>query len=853
MKNFLKISIILATALNSQFLHAHKDHKKRPAMPAIGVLQGSIKDSTSMKPIEYASVSLVDLEHNELVTGGLSDKNGLVNITEIPLGKYVAVIEFMGYKKKEIGPLNIFPGEGGGIRQNFGEVKMSISSLNMAAVDVLGEESTFIQTIDKKIFNVGRDISSSGGNGADVLRKVPSVDVDIDGEVSIAGDANVTILIDGKRSGRTGSGRRGEIENIAASMIEKVEVITNPSAKYDPDGVGGIINIVMKRGALDGFNGNVSAMQGDYKQQNLSGNVNYRTEKLNLFTSMNYRTGDRVGDGVRDFQWIYPNIASVDSLSQTTSRTSTPNNLGLRIGGDYYPSSNKTIGYTLDISEHKELEQNNINYLINTRDPSELGLKEMEESDDGYHIDHVLSYENKYDSQKQLLKAYASIAHEIDDVFETGTMESLNYKSSDTKTLEDNTNVTMAVDYENEYGEKLGIETGLKFTIRDFGENLNYLEDKYENDYQEDIYAAYLVTKYNLTNRFGFKLGARFEQVETKANLSGPVTHDSTNIITSIFDSAIVRSPFDNPYTKIYPSAFLLYKLTDRQSMQFGYSKKVNRPNRRTLSPFPNNTQDISRLRNGNPYLRPEYSDVMELSFSSNSRKLNLNMSSSYKNTSDVIMWWDRDYVTFIDTERPSGPDTTTYEILTAGNAENSKSINFSGNIMYRPMPLASIMIWGYSWNSTISDEGEADFNGNSRGMGFGGRLTLNIPTIARIELSGNGRGKMKITTGSIPSNYRVNLGIQKSFMKNRLSVTFKVNDLFDTGKFIIDTENEVRNREGEIIYNQLMYAERQRQKRNTSIVLNYNFGKQQKKKWSRGSFSGRSGGMGGGGMDMDY
>ena len=851
MKNFLRMSLVLATGLNSHFLHAHKDHKQKPAMPAIGVLQGSIKDSTSMKPIEYASVSLVDLEHNELVTGGLSDKNGLVNITEIPLGKYVAVIEFMGYRKKEIGPLNIFPGEGGGIRQNFGEVKMSISSLNMATVDVLGEESTFIQTIDKKIFNVGRDISSSGGNGADVLRKVPSVDVDIDGVVSIAGDANVTILIDGKRSGRTGSGRRGEIENIAASMIEKVEVITNPSAKYDPDGVGGIINIVMKRGALDGFNGNVSAMQGDYKQQNLNGNVNYRTDKLNLFTSMNYQTGNRVGDGLREFQYAYTN--RIDSLFQNTSRTSTPNNLGFRIGGDYYPSSDKTIGYTLDISEHKELEQNNINYLINTRDPSELGLKEMEESDDGYHIDHVLSYENKYDSQKQLLKAYASIAHEIDDVFETGTMESLNYKSSDSKTLEDNTNVTMAVDYENEYGEKLGIETGLKFTIRDFGENLNYLEDKYENDYQEDIYAAYLVTKYNLTDRFGFKLGARFEQVETKANLSGPVTHDSTNIITSIFDSAIVKSPFDNPYTKIYPSAFLLYKLTDRQSMQFGYSKKVNRPNRRTLSPFPNNTQDISRLRNGNPYLRPEYSDVMELSFSSNSRKLNLNMSSSYKNTSDVIMWWDRDYETFIDTKRPSGPDTTTYEILTAGNAENSKSINFNGNIMYRPMPLASIMIWGYSWNSTISDEGEADFNGNSRGMGFGGRLTLNIPTIARIELSGNGRGKMKITTGSIPSNYRINLGIQKYFLKNRLSVTLKVNDLFDTGKFIIDTSTEVTNTATQETYTQLMYAERQRQKRNTSIVLNYNFGKQQKKKWSRGSFSGRSGGMGGGGMDMDY
>ena len=166
-EQFLPIAILL---INVHNLYAHKDHKDRPAMPAIGVVQGSIIDSTSTKPIEYASVSLVDLEHNELITGGLSDKNGLVNITEIPLGKYVAVVEFMGYKKKEIGPLNIYPGEGGGIRQNIGQVKMSISSLNMEAINVIGDESTFIQTIDKKIFNVGRDLSSSGGSGADVLR-----------------------------------------------------------------------------------------------------------------------------------------------------------------------------------------------------------------------------------------------------------------------------------------------------------------------------------------------------------------------------------------------------------------------------------------------------------------------------------------------------------------------------------------------------------------------------------------------------------------------------------------------------------------------------------------------------------
>jgi len=829
-----------------QNIFGHKDHSNKPAMPAIGIVQGTIIDSVTSKPIEYASVSLVDLEHNELVTGGLTDKNGLLNITEIPLGRYVAVIEFIGYEKKEITPIILFPGEGGGIRHDFGTVKLNVSAVNMSEVEVLGDESVFIQTIDKKIFNVGRDLSSSGGTGSDVLRKIPSVDVDIDGVVSIAGDANVTILVDGKRSGRTGSGRRGETENIPASMIEKVEVITNPSAKYDPDGVGGIINIVLKRGALDGFNGNISAMQGQYKQQNINGNVNYRTDKLNLFTGANFRTGDRIGDGVRQFQYDYSD--RIDSLFQNTSRTRTPNNLGLRIGGDYYPTKASTLGYTLDIAEHKELTEEEFDYTANTINPELLGEEiHTTEHDDGQHIDHVLTYENKFDNQKQLLKAYVSFSHEIDDVHEHGGSETEHHtveSENETNAKEHNDNWTLSIDYEDELRDNLAIEVGAKTTLRDFGTDLNYLGQEYNNDYNEDLYAAYLVTRYDLTDRFGLKVGARLEQVETKASLGGPTEHDSTNIITKIFDDAIELSPFDNPYFKVYPSAFLLYKLTENQNLQFGYSKKVNRPNRWTLSPFPRSTQDISRLRNGNPYLRPEYSDVMELTFSSNSRKLNLNLSSSYKNTSDVIMWWDRDYITF---------DSTTYELLTAGNAENSKSTNISGNIMYRPMPLASIMIWGYGWNSETSDKGEADFNGNSRGMGFGGRLTLNIPTVARLELSGNGRSKMKITTGTIPANFRVNLALQKSFLQNRLSVTAKINDIFDTGKFIIDTSNEVTNSITQETYTQLMYAERQRQKRNASIVLNYNFGKQQKKKWDRSNFSGRSGGMGGGGMDMDY
>ena len=364
MKSFFKnASYFIVFIVFFDSLYAHKDHSNKPKMPAIGIIQGTIVDSVTSKPIEYASVTIVDFEHNEVITGGLSDKNGNLNISEIPLGKYIAIIEFIGYRKREIGPINLFPGQSGGIRYDFGKIMLSISALNMNTVDVVGKESTFIQTIDKKVFNVGRDLSSSGGTGADVLRKVPSVDVDIDGVVSIAGDQNVNILIDGKKSGRTGSGRRGEVENIAASMIEKIEVITNPSAKFDPDGVGGIINIVLKRGSFDGFNGTISGMQGQYNQRNINLNVNYRTTKWNIFTSSNYRTGDRVGDGLRRFQYDYD--TRIDSLFQETSRTRTPNNLGFRVGGDYYPSNSSTIGYTFDISNHNEITEQEFNYTMN--------------------------------------------------------------------------------------------------------------------------------------------------------------------------------------------------------------------------------------------------------------------------------------------------------------------------------------------------------------------------------------------------------------------------------------------------------------------------------------------------------
>jgi len=834
--------IFLILLLFPKELTAHEGHKKKEKMPAIGTVQGTVTDSTTGNPIEYASISLIDNHNGDIVTGALSKKDGSFSVREIPLGEYIVLIEFIGYAKKEIGPLNIFFGENGSIQNFIGEVPLKISSVNLDAVEVIGDESQFIQTVDKQIFKVGKNLTAAGGTGFDLLRKVPTVDVNIDGEVSIAGDANVTILIDGKRSGLTGSNRRGVVDNIQVAMVEKVEVITNPSAKYDPDGVGGIINIVLKRGAFEGLNGSISTMVGEYEKRNLAGNVNYRTDNWNVFAGTSSRSGNNIGRGYREFTYLYSDSSS--SLYQNTLRIKNPANIGLRLGGDYYPTKSSTISYTYMFGNHKETTREELDYILPF-----IRKTESRSEDVGLHHDHSISYENKFGTKDRKLSANLDLNFEEDDIVQYNLENSsiINDFSSNTDTdvKEKNNSTTFRIDYEDKLTEKTSIETGLKATLKSFSTDYNYLEQLYINNYEEDIYAAYASLTYDISERFGIKAGARFEQVETNASLepsSTNITPDSVNIISTIIDNAIEESPYKNPYTKVYPSIFLIYKLSPMQTLQFGYSKKVNRPGRRTISPFPRNTYDISRIRNGNPYLDPEYSDGAELKFSSNSRKLNVNAGLSYKLVKDNIMWWDRDMVEF---------EGDVYEILTADNSENSESMGSSLILNYRPMPLVSIMFSRWGWSNRTYGNGESDLNGDSKGAYNRGMLTLNIPRIVRIELTVGGRGKMEFTTGSSPGNFSTDIGLQKSFLDNKLSVTLKLDDVFDTKKFVINTENIITNPITNEVYSQLMNAERRRSQKYVSINLNYNFGKQQKKRWNRRGFGGGRGG--GGGMDMDY
>ena len=792
----------------------------RGKMPAIGVVNGSVMDSTSGQPLEYASISLVNMRSDEVVTGALSDKTGRFNIREVPLGRYRAVVEFIGYATKEISPINIFPGEGGGIEHDLGSMKLQISSVNLAQVEVLGE-SQFIQTIDKQIFTVGKNLAASGGSGEDVLNQVPTVAVDIDGNITLRGDANVTVLIDGKK---VGFDRRSMVDNLQASMIEKVEVITNPSAKYDPDGVGGIINLILRRGAFEGFNGNTSLSAGEYNKNNISGNLNYRTDTWNVFSSTSYRTGERYSKGLRQFDYLYFDPSdSIRYLHQVTKRIRNSNNISFRFGGDLYPTPTTTISYTSTFSKRDQDSQE----IVKTTRPVASILDVIENGLEN-DWDHSLSYENKFDSKDRKLNA--DISYGIGR--ENETEKNL---GNEVKDHHDHKSIIASFDYEDKLGESFDLEAGFKTTLKTLDDDLFFQDGTYDYLYGEDIYALYTTLGYEINDRLGLKGGLRFEQVETKAKVAGDTT-DATSITHFLINQAVKKDEIDEPYSHFYPSVFLNFKLTEKEQIQFGYSKRVNRPRTRSLNPFPREMLDTTHIRTGNPYVKPEYSDVMEINFSSNSRKFNFNTGISYKHTTDAIAWWDRDEIIY---------NGVSYELLTSGNAESAKNLGGSVIINYRPMPLASFMLTTWWWRSeTEGGQYEDDMTGTSYGMYNRGQFTLNIPTVARLELSVGGRGTMKITSGTIPANYGADLGLEKSFMENRLSVTLKVNDLFNNRKFIINTEQDYAE------YTQVMYAERKRGRRTTSINFRYNFGKQQKKKWDRRNF-GR--GNGGGGMDMDY
>lgn len=848
MKNFIFTIFIISCLLSAQ-----RGQWGGGKIPEIGRVYGTVLDTINQQPIEYASIALIDLKSDEIVTGGVTNKDGYFNIEKIPLGRYRADIEFIGFEKKSIQPVALHPGKS--IEADMGTVYLQVKDIAGEAIDVVADAPMFVQEIDKKVFNVDQSLTTGGDSASELLKKVPSVDVDIDGNISLRGSQNVTVLINGKPSTLTHGDRSALLDNVPADMVEKVEVITSPSAKYDPDGMAGIINIILKKGTFDGLNGTLTltagnrtnAMTDGLQNLNLSSLFNYKLDKFNLSANFGYRKNDHLSEGSRNYQYIYPSESAdvQDSIAyndQTTKMNKLPENLSGAFGLDYFLNEKNTLMISGSLNSHSS---ERISDVI-----SDSVHTHSEETEKGQDVDLSLDFERLYEHPDQKLNAGVHHSFNIEEEEEEADFHKSDEHEEDTHdehgdkthTHENKIYTTLFMDYVQPYREKGKIETGFKSTIKGFDSELELTHQPYNYTYKEKVHALYASVADQINIRFGYKAGLRAEQVLAEADVSAAssATHDSTTIYTVLIDSVIASSPYENNYFKIYPSGHLLYNITEKNSLQLGYSKRVNRPRIRSLNPFPRNTTDRDFIRNGNPYLKPEFIDAVELNYMSNSRKLTLNAGLYYQNIQDVIKWWDADYDTTETGE--------VFKILSADNGGSATNHGLDMMVNYRPLPFINLTVGGTSWNSVTKGSQEADLNGSSTGYFIWSMANIFMPGF-KFELSSRYRGKMNFTNGYINPTISADLGLQKSFGEN-ISLTLKVKDLFDSGKFNIHIEEDLKDFSGIGDYIRIMDSTRRRNSRTLNLVLKYSFGELQKKrKWGNGKRWNSGGGM----EDIEY
>ena len=822
--------------------------------PAICEVSGVVVDSESGKPIEYASVSVLRKE-GDIETGGVTDSDGKFQIGEIKPGQYSIKIEFMGYESQTLTDIELsFRGT---TKKDVGEIKLNLVLLEMESVNVVDDRPVFEFETDKMIYNTSDDILSDSGTAEDVLNKVPMVTVDQDGVVSLRGNSNVKILING-RSNRTGAGL-SDVDNIPASLIEKVEVITSPSAKYDPDGMAGIINIIIKKGKYEGVNGSirVNGKQNNYgsmgDMNGFTAYGNYKTEKWNLYTSYNLNNRVRNTFGHRDVEVRYFDINgtpqdTVPLYSFLFNNESDRFGQSIKLGSDY--SVNENMILTGEVNYKVHLRQG-----AKTQDnPGELPdiLTIEKDGDDNYGVEGYFEMEKTFDNPDREFNFSTNYNFSIDDEIEILPL------IGDSTILNENMNgLDIDVSYKHPLNQDTKIEFGYDGRINNNTENMDFqLTDSNDNTfsgvntfrYKRDIHSFFIEYNQKLSESFSIKPSVRYEYIRKyikfKSDIIEEVDSESIPLYAEILNS-LQDSAYIDDYTTLYPDLHFTYNINEKQSIQFGLSKRANRPGSgghghgsRQIRPYPRDVYSQNFLFIGNPFLKPEYSTQYEVSF-----KSPIPMGFSYANLyyhqlENVIEWYD----------------DNRYEnsnVLTFKNADSGENMGVEFFFMIMGQTLGG----GYNFSKMEDPSGDYELNGQHRRMTLYSRISLPEKYIKYFSFEFNFfYMKLKVPGGNLFGNKGTmwaNMGISKSFFDERMEVSLGVNNLFDKGGFQMKRERPLDGPfdNGYAAASEFTDVATDRGGRTLKLNLIYRFGQlQEEKRKSRHMDRGD-----GGGMDMGY
>jgi outer membrane cobalamin receptor len=747
-------------------IKAQPPQRERPNIQ----ITGKVMDQNTEAALEYATIAIISSLDSAVVAGAITDENGMFQI-QCQAGKLFAKIDFLSYEQLIIDKI---PMERGKLNVKLGNIYMNPSSTLLDEIEVIGEKSMFQVALDKKVFNVGTDMTISGGNAEDVLNNVPSVVVDIEGSVSLRGSENVNILVDGQPSSLV-SGQYG-LRMLQATEIEKVEVITNPSARYDAEGTVGIINIILKEQRKKGFNGLFSANVGYPKTIGLGTNLNYRYGKFNFFTNAN--GGQRTREGGGFYQTEY--FSSEGSTFLDQDRDQTRQGLYGRVttGIDYFPDQNSKL--TLKGSYRASDNENmaTLSYEERGADNQIFSLSQREEKEleDSYEYSVNASLDRDFKGKDHNLKINLRRSRETEtedsDYNET---YDLDYDYPDTGVFiqeslneEDELYNILSVDYKRPLKGNAIMELGSKATLRSIAndyhvnelidgnwERLSTLSNSFS--YDENVYAAYGIYGKKF-DKFSYQLGLRYEYTDLSTYLKEGNDRDN------------------NQYGEFFPSAHLTYSLSEENAIQVSYSRRVRRPRFRHLNPFWSYS-DSRSIRSGNPKLDPEFSHIWEIGYVRYLPTGSLSTSVYYNHMNDVIRWFSEADENGIIRSSPINLATSdSYGMEFSFSQKLFQWLSFNGN--------ANIFHY-----QTAGDYKERNYEASSFSWMGRGSLIARSSKLADLQMSLRARGPMESGQGRRDAMIFMSVGFARDILNGSGTLNLSIRDPFNTAKRSYETQ----------------------------------------------------------------
>ena len=810
-------------------------------LPQIGSLSGQVIDSINGENLEFATIALHLMRGDSLVGGGITNQKGRFKLSELRPGMYRVRIDFLGYEARTINQVAIRPDNP---NVDLGQISLAVAGEVLEAVQVTAERPYMQVGIDRKVYTVSKDISTEGADAMTALANIPSVEVDVEGGVSLRGSSAVTVLIDGKPSGLTGTDQTAILEQLPASSIEAIEVITNPSAKFDPDGTAGIINVVLKKNRKKGLSGGITVGAGTNNKYNASTNINYRTKDVNLYANYGYRFEDNLSWRETSSENFLVDSAAI--IRQDYEGESNRESHTGKIGMDWYLNPKTTLSASglLNVRDRSGFGTTRYDILNSDESVEDLWFQDETDLDDGWNADIDLGLTREFSSRNHKLAASGryslGTSSDQEDVvnrlfFPDGTPEAGQPFERSTITETDRSVATVQVDYthpkvikgsDGREREVWRFETGIKGIFRDSESDyassvLDTLEQAFLLDtavsnlfsLSESILSWYSTFQYAWENGWGVQGGLRIEQA-----LTDPVLVTTNEV-------------FDNDYFSFFPSVYFAKELKNNQELQLNYSRRINRPGRWSLNPFVD-VSDPLNIRIGNPDLNPEYVNSAEFNYVKTFK-------GGHVLTSSLFARHTTNSITSIRSLDSLGVTTSTWTNLGTEQDFGLELIGVVSPWSWWRMTLSGNLYYNQA-QGTDPDGREL----SNSAFGYTARMnsTFRIPKDFTAQANLFYRGPGVGIQGTRNAFGSLDLSVRKDFLDKKAALTLRVSDVFNTRRFrfTVDEETFLQNREF------------QRESRIGWLTFSYKFGKQQFDRRRRGNFNGGGGGdFGGDGMDF--